>query len=81
MTNEKKKKTYVFDNHILALLEELKLMTGKSETRIITEALELYEKHVKKEESLKNSLEILVEKISELSYKLGKCEAKLKEEN
>ncbi len=77
INHEKKKKTYVFDNNILNLLEELKLLTGKSETRIISEALELYEKHIKKEESIKNSLELLLDKISELSYKLGQCEAQL----
>ncbi|NPA52113.1 MAG: hypothetical protein GXO22_04400 [Aquificae bacterium] len=79
VNSEKKKKTYVFDNHILALLEELKLITGKSETRIISEALELYEKHIKEEESLKNSLGMLLDKISDLSYKLGQCEAQLDE--
>ncbi len=77
ISNNKKKKTYVFDNQTIELLEELKNITGKSETRIICEALELYEEYIKKDGNLRNSLEVLLDKITELSYKLGKCQARL----
>ncbi len=77
ISNSRKKKTYVFDNQTVELLEELKKITGKSETRIICEALELYDEYIKKDGNLKNSLEVLLDKISELSYKLGRCEARL----
>ncbi len=73
----KKKKTYVFNQHVLDILERLKEKTKKSETQIITEALELLEEYVRKEKELNSSLDILLDKISDLSYKLGKCEEKL----
>ena len=74
---KKKKKTYVFSTHTLNILEELKNITKKSETQIITEALELLEEYVKKDKELDSSLDVLLDKISDLSYKLGKCEEKL----
>ncbi len=74
---EKKKKTYVFNKHTLEVLDALKNMTKKSETQIIVEALELLEEYIRKEKELDNGLDILLEKISELSYKLGKCEERL----
>jgi translation initiation factor 2B subunit (eIF-2B alpha/beta/delta family) len=76
---KKKKKTYVFNQHTLEILDALKDMTKKSETQIIAEALELLEGYIRKEKELDNSLDILLEKISELSYKLGKCEEKLEQ--
>ncbi len=74
---EKKKKTYVFNQHTLSTLSKLKDMTKKSETQIITEALDLYEEYLRKERELDNGLDLLLEKIANLSYKLGKCEEKL----
>jgi len=74
---KKKKKTYVFSTHTLNILEELKNLTKKSETQIITEALELFEEYIKKDKELDSSLDILLDKISDLSYKLGKCEERL----
>ncbi len=73
----KKKKTYVFNQHVLDILERLKETTKKSETQIITEALELLDEYVRKDRELDSSLDIMLNKISELSYKLGKCEERL----
>ena len=67
----------MFSTHTLNILEELKNLTKKSETQIITEALELFEEYIKKDKELDSSLDILLDKISDLSYKLGKCEEKL----
>ena len=74
---EKKKKTYVFNKHTLEVLDGLKNVTKKSETQIIVEALELLEEYLRKDKELDSSLDILLDKISELSYKLGKCEERL----
>jgi len=76
-----KKKTYVFDSSTLEILEVLKEKLGKKETQIIREALRLYLDNHKNHEQLMGSvnefvdrIESIVKQISELSYRLGRCE-------
>ena len=77
-----KKKTYVFDQDTLNILEALKRDLGKKETQILKEALRLYMEHHKgmsamtttAQEFLK-SVENLTKHVSDLSYRLGRCEA------
>ncbi len=80
-----RKKTYVFDGDTIRILEEIKVELGKKETQILKEALRLYYEHhqsMKRDldrlETLVRDLERMVERISELSYKLGKCEERLR---
>jgi hypothetical protein len=61
----------------LNTLDELKEITKKSETQIIAEALEIYRKYVNNNQELETNLQLFLDKIAELSYKLGKCEEKL----
>ncbi len=74
---EKKKKTYIFGGQVLNTLEELKEATKKSETQIISEALEIYKKYIQNNQELETNLQLFLDKIENLSYKLGKCEEKL----
>jgi len=76
-----RKKTYVFDEDTLDILRTLREELGKKETQIIREALKLYFDRHREQVSFMNSLGNLMEKIerivrqiSELSYKLGRCE-------
>jgi len=76
-----RKKTYVFDGETLDILKILKEELGKKETQIIREALKLYFDNHRERENLLNSLsgvmdriEKVMRQISELSYRLGKCE-------
>ncbi|GAB6065105.1 hypothetical protein JCM9492_01970 [Aquifex pyrophilus] len=79
-----KKKTYVFNDKTVGILEELKKSTNKKETQIIEEALNYYYDYIRGKSEIfedlkaisKNFLEI-INKVEELSYKLGRCEAKL----
>ena len=76
-----KKKTYLFDSETVEILNTLKEELGKKETQIIREALRLYFDNHRNEKRLMDSvnelidrIERLVNQISELSYRLGKCE-------
>lgn len=76
-----KKKTYVFDDDTLEVLKTLREELGKKETQIIREALRLYfDNHRNNRElmlslnDLLNRIESIVSRISELSYRLGRCE-------
>ncbi|NPA32653.1 MAG: hypothetical protein GXO04_03400 [Aquificae bacterium] len=77
-----KKKTYVFNEHVIQILGELKKKTNKKETQIVEEALIYYYEYLTGKENLfqemkkltENILEIL-NKVEELSYRLGRCEA------
>jgi len=76
-----RKKTYVFDDHTLEVLQVLKEELGKKETQIIREALRLYFENHRNSRNLMSSVNELVERmenivkqISELSYRLGRCE-------
>lgn len=80
-----RKKTYVFDNDTLEVLQVLKEELGKKETQIIREALRFYFENHRSNKNLMNSLNELVERmenivkqISDLSYRLGRCEEKAK---
>lgn len=76
-----RKKTYLFDPDTLEILETLKAELGKKETQIIREALRLYLQSHMRERKLLDAVDDLAErierialKVSELSYKLGRCE-------
>ncbi|WP_164930794.1 hypothetical protein [Aquifex aeolicus] len=77
-----KKKTFVFDEQTLKILEELKTKLNKKEVQIVEEALRIYHEYIVLREGLygdvkkisENFLEI-INKIEDLSYRLGKCEA------
>jgi len=77
-----KKKTYVFGERAIQALEELKRLTNKKETQIIEEALLLYLDYLQGKEcvysevkKITDNLGLIVSKVEELSYKLGRCEA------
>jgi len=77
-----KKKTFVFDEQTLKILEKLKTKLNKKEVQIVEEALKLYYEYVVLREGIygdikkisENFLEI-IKRIEDLSYRLGKCEA------
>ncbi len=77
--NEKVKKTYVFSKKTADLLDSLKHSLGKSETQIISEALICLEKQTNREKQFKDNLEILVQKIENLSFILGKYEERIRQ--
>jgi len=71
----------VFDDNTLEVLKTLREELGKKETQLIKEALRLYfDNHRSNGEvmsslnELINRIESIVSQVSELSYKLGKCE-------
>ncbi len=77
-----KKKTYVFSERALQALEELKKITNKKETQIIEEAILLYLDYVTGKEcvftevkKVTDNIVTIINKVEELSYKLGRCEA------
>ncbi len=76
---EKFKKTYVFNRETVNTLSKLKEITGKSETQIIVDAIELFETYVLKDKKLQDNLELLISKIEELSQKVGMYEEKIRE--
>jgi hypothetical protein len=77
-----KKKTYVFNEKVIQILDELKKRTNKKETQIIEEALVYYYEYLMGKDDVfqemkrlsKNLIDIL-NKVEELSYRLGRCEA------
>ncbi|HID66543.1 MAG TPA: hypothetical protein EYP32_07130 [Aquificaceae bacterium] len=77
-----KKKTYVFNERVIQILNELKKRTNKKETQIIEDALMHYYEYLMGRDEIfqemkrlsKNLIDIL-NKVEELSYRLGKCEA------
>ena len=80
-----KKKTYVFDEDMLYKMEELRKALNKKEIAILKEALDDYYYKYKRGANAKSELDMLVNKIDsilnkveELSYKLGKCEERNK---
>ncbi len=73
-----KKKTYVFNDETIFNLEELKKITNKKETHIISEALSIYVEYLKRDKKFNDNLEIMLKEIEDLSYKLGVCEEKLR---
>ncbi len=75
----KVKKTYVFSKGTAERLDRLKLSLGKSETQIISEALICLERQTNREKEFKDNLELLVSKIENLSFKLGRYEEKIKQ--
>ncbi len=81
-----RKKTYAFDQATIDILEELKRELGKKETQLLKEALNIYYKKVKHEENISSQVESflsnvkdLATMIMELSYRLGKCEEKMRQ--
>jgi len=77
-----KKKTYVFNDHVLEAIEELKRLTHRKETQIVEEAIVFYLNYLngknqmyKEIEAVLKNLKEIVDKIETLSYKLGRCEA------
>ncbi len=80
-----KKKTYAFDDRTIRMLEELKKGLGKKETQIIKEAIEILYSTKKNERAVMNNVEDfltnvknIADMVMELSYRLGKCEEKLR---
>ncbi len=72
-----KKKTYMFTESTISTLEKLKEITKKKETQIISDALNLYLQYLEREKQFNDNLKFMIEKIEELSKKLGSCEEKL----
>ncbi len=73
-----KKKTYMFSEETIQILEKLKKITNKKETQIISEALDVYLKYLERDKEFNDNLQFMTSKIEELSKKLGACEEKLK---
>jgi len=79
--NVLRKKTYVFDEDTLNILKTLREELGKKETQIIKEALRLYfDNHREQVDFMKSlgnlmeRIERVVKQVSQLSYRLGRCE-------
>jgi len=75
-----KKKTYIFDEDTLEILDQLKCDLNQKEVSIIKDALRsYYEVQCNKKELYKTLNEVvsqlnhIVQKIEELSYALGQC--------
>ncbi len=75
-----RKKTYMFDDETLEILDELKCNLNKKEVGIIKEALRLYYETQKNQENLYSSimgivsqLNFILSRIEKLSYELGQC--------
>ncbi len=75
-----KKKTYVFDDDTLEILENLKCSTNKKEISIIRDALKMYYDVHNNQENLYKALNEIIcqlnyitSKIEKLSYELGQC--------
>ncbi len=75
-----RKKTYMFDDETLDLLNELKCNLNKKEVGIIKEALKMYyevqcnqETVYKSLNDIVSQLNMIVTKIEKLSYELGQC--------
>ncbi len=75
-----KKKTFVFDDDMIRKLNELKEKLNKKEIAIIKEALNMYYEYQStgfkaknKAEELVDKIDFILNKVEELSYKLGKC--------
>lgn len=77
MNGEKKKKTYIFGQETIGLINELKQMTNKSETQILSEAVELFYDYLKKNKSIHSNFEMLLDKVVELSFRLGELEQQM----
>ena len=76
-----KKKTYILDQNTLNILGTLCRELGKKETQIIKEALRVYlESHNRNQHFIDSMAEAMskmeqaLERVAELSYKLGRCE-------
>ncbi len=74
-----KKKTYMFTENTISTLEKLKKLTNKKETQIISEALEVYLSYLERQKRFDDNLSVMLEKLEDLSKRLGSCEEKLKE--
>jgi len=75
-----KKKTYIFDEDVLEILDQLKCDLNQKEVAIIKDALRsYYEVQCNKREVYKtlhdvvSQLDNIIRKIEELSYALGQC--------
>lgn len=82
---EVRKKTYVFDDDTLEILENLKCSMNKKEVSIIREALRMYHDMHNNQENLYKALneiicqlEYITSKIEKLSYELGQCKERNK---
>ncbi len=80
-----RKKTYMFDEYTLEILEYLKKKSGKKEVQIIKEAIRAYkdnhennEKIMGQLENLSENMRSILEMVADLSYRLGVCETMLK---
>ncbi len=79
-----KKKTYVFDQNTLEILESLKGELGKKEVQILREALALYRDKVRgvkeslsKVENLSSKMDMVLVRLFELLNKVEDSNAKL----
>lgn len=75
-----KKKTYIFDDSTLDMIDKLKCELNQKEVTVLKEAIrKLYEQSCEKrknEDTLKEivkKLDYIVKRIEELSFELGKC--------
>ncbi len=80
-----KKKTYIFDDNTLDMIDHLKCELNQKEVVILKEAIRmLYESKYerKKKEDLLNEivrkLDYIVRRIEDLSFELGKCKERNK---
>jgi DNA-binding transcriptional regulator GbsR (MarR family) len=76
-----RKKTYILDDTTLDMLDRLKCELNQKEVSVIKEAVrKLHEYHCTRQKTYETLNEIveklnyIVQRIEELSYKLGKCE-------
>ncbi len=74
------KKTYVFDETTLEILDDLKCKLKQNETSIIKEAIRMYRDTMNGKDEIYRmlheivyKLEYIIEKVERLSFQLGKC--------
>ncbi|WP_457622496.1 hypothetical protein [Persephonella sp.] len=77
----RKKKTYVFDENTLAKLDEIKDLTGKSETQILKEAVDLYLQVLSDDREGLGNIKDITEKLEKVVDRLEDLLVKLLDKN
>ena len=80
MNTREFKRTYAFKEETVQLMDYLKSRLNENETDLIHEALKCLQKEIFMGKELQDNLEILIDKIADLSYKLGYYEGLLEKQ-
>ena len=71
MSTREFRRTYAFKEGTLKLMNYLKSKLNENETDLIHNALKCLQKEIFVGKELQDNIEILIDKIADLSYKLG----------